>query len=149
MWDCYSWGCLELSGVICRVEGIAGWRCRELRVVAAKLPDGRQSGLAERPDRGRCSAKHANDAANFELSHPRPRLSLAFTHARTDKSTLSTSPGLSLNPVTHFATDLPTRRAIAAHALTSTHAQRKGSKGTCLAFDSSSSSLLSISSYSW
>lgn len=59
-------------------ESIAGWRCRELRVVAAKLPDGRQSGLAEKPDRGRCSAKHANVGANFELSHPRPRLSLTL-----------------------------------------------------------------------
>jgi hypothetical protein len=111
-------------GLSCR-ESIAGWRSRELRVAAAKLPDGRQSGLAERPDRGRCSAKHASLHANFELSHPRPRLSLTLTRARADKSTLPASPGLSPNAVTHFAADRPTRRASATCLLTSARAESR------------------------
>ena len=106
-------------------RSIAGWTSRGLRVAAAKLPDGRQSGLAEKPDRGRCSAKHANLHANCELSHPRPRLSLTLTRARADKSSLPASPGLSPNAVTHYATDRPTRRASAIRFRFDKHAESR------------------------
>lgn len=114
----------------CRVECIAGCRrSRELRVAAAKLPDGRNLALRRNPTGVGVAPSTLSGDANFELSHPRRRLSLTITRARADKSTLPTSPGLSLNAVTHYATEPPTRHATATRLLTSTHAQSQGLKG--------------------
>lgn len=116
--------------MICRVECIAGCRRgRELRVVAAKLPDGRNLALRRNRTGVGVAPSTLSGDANCELSHPRPRLSLTITRVRADKSNLPTSPGLSLNAVTHYAIEPPTRRATATRLLTSTHAHSQGLRG--------------------